>query len=270
MSSMIEVNRVSKVYLTRTKKVLAIRDVSFQIEQGEFVSLIGPSGCGKSTVLNMVASFLSPSDGAVVVNGEPVTQGKIPSGLGYIFQKDTVLPWFTVRKNIGLGLEYRGYRRAEIEPKVDALLALAGLGETGDVYPYQLSGGMRQRVALLMTLACEPKVLLLDEPFGALDTHTKVLLHRELLEIWGKLGQTVIMVTHDLDEAVSLSDRVIVLSSPPSTVILDQRIDIPRPRDVFNVRETEAFARHSKTIWHVLGQEFKRTAFAPNAEVPAS
>jgi NitT/TauT family transport system ATP-binding protein len=118
---------------------------------------------------------------------------------------------------------------------------------------------MRQRVALLMTLACDPKILLLDEPFGALDTHTKILLHKELLEIWGRLGQTIVMVTHDLDEALSLSDRVIVFSAPPSRVLLDHRIDIPRPRDVFTVRETPAFAEHLQVIWRVLGEEFKHT-----------
>ena len=262
---MIDVARLAKVYLTRTKKVWAIRDATFAVNKGEFVSLVGPSGCGKSTILNMIASFLAPTDGEIRVNGKLVKEGVIPEGLGYIFQKDTVLPWYTVRKNIGLGLWYRGMPARKIDEKVDSLLQLAHLEGYGDVFPHQLSGGMRQRVALLMTLACEPQTVLLDEPFGALDTHTKVLLHRELLELWEKLGQTIVMVTHDLDEAVSLSDRVIVLSSPPSRVILDHRVDIPRPRDVFTIRETEAFAEHSQIIWRVLGREFKHTDMTPGS-----
>jgi len=264
--SAIEVRRLSKVYLTRTKRVWAIRDVTFSVERGEFISLVGPSGCGKSTILNMIASFLSPTEGDVHVNGSVVRGSVIPEGLGYIFQKDTVLPWYTVRKNIGLGLRYRGLPQRIIDERVESLLELAGLQGYGDVYPHQLSGGMRQRVALLMTLACEPQIVLLDEPFGALDTHTKVLLHKELLDIWGKLRQTIVMVTHDLDEAVSLSDRVIVLSSPPSSVILDHRIDIPRPRDVFTIRETEAFAEHSQVVWRVLGREFKHTGMTVESD----
>ena len=256
---MIDVEHVAKVYLTRTKRVWAIRDVTFGVQPGEFVSLVGPSGCGKSTVLNMIASFLPWTEGQIRVAGKPVQNGLIPEGLGYIFQKDTVLPWYTVRQNIGLGLRYRRASGRQISEKVDFLLELAGLRGYGDVYPHTLSGGMRQRVALLMTLACDPKILLLDEPFGALDTHTKILLHKELLEIWGRLGQTIVMVTHDLDEALSLSDRVIVFSAPPSRVLLDHRIDIPRPRDVFTVRETPAFAEHLQVIWRVLGEEFKHT-----------
>jgi NitT/TauT family transport system ATP-binding protein len=146
---------------------------------------------------------------------------------------------------------------SEIRERVAALLALGHLEGFGDVYPHQLSGGMRRRVALLMTLACEPTTLLLDEPFGALDTHTKTLLHKELIEIWRKMRQTVVLVTHNLDEAVTLSDRVLVLSGPPSRVLLDHRVDIAHPRDVFTVRETPEFAHHFQAIWRVLGEQFK-------------
>jgi NitT/TauT family transport system ATP-binding protein len=263
---MIDVEHIAKVYLTKTKRVWAIRDVTFSVQKGEFVSLVGPSGCGKSTVLNMIASFLPATEGEIRVGGKVVENGVIPDGLGYIFQKDTVLPWYTVRKNIGLGLRYRGAAPKRIDEKVDSLLELAGLQGYGDVYPHHLSGGMRQRVALLMTLACDPEIVLLDEPFGALDTHTKVLLHKELLDIWGRLGQTIVMVTHDLDEAVSLSDRVIVFSSPPSRVILDHRVDIPRPRDVFTIRETPAFAEHAQVVWRVLGEEFRHTSMMVGAD----
>lgn len=255
---MIDVKGVGKVYPTRTRSIWALKEVSATVQEGEFVSIVGPSGCGKSTLLHMIAGFTDPTVGEIRVAGEPV-RGAIPKNLGYIFQKDTVLPWFTVRKNIGLGLRFRKMPPHQIQEKVASLLALAGLTGFEDVYPYQLSGGMRRRVALLMTLACDPTILLLDEPFGALDTHTKTLLHVELLEIWRRTRQTILMVTHDLAEAVTLSDRVIVLSAAPSQVLLDQRIEIPHPRDVFAVKETESFSRHFQTIWHVLGREFKAT-----------
>jgi NitT/TauT family transport system ATP-binding protein len=254
---MIQIHHVSKAYLTSTRESLAIGDVSFTVGKGEFVSIVGPSGCGKSTLLNMIASFMGPSSGTIMIDDVPVVEGEIPARLGYIFQKDTVLPWLTVAKNIALGLEFRGIPAPKIQARVAELLALAGLSGCEHMYPHHLSGGMRQRVALLMTIACEPQVLLLDEPFGALDSNTKMILHKELLSLWSALGQTIVMVTHDLDEAVTLSDRVIVLSAPPSSVVLDHRVDLPRPRDVFTLRESPAFGAQVRTIWSVLGKEFK-------------
>ncbi len=256
---MIEIDRVGQVYLTKTREIWAIGEISATIGAGEFVSIVGPSGCGKSTLLNIIAGFTAPTTGSVRVAGAKVDR-KIPPNLGYIFQKDTVLPWYRVRDNIALGLRYRGTPEGEIKAKVAALLTLGHLEGFGDVYPHQLSGGMRRRVALLMTLACDPTILLLDEPFGALDTHTKTLLHKELIEIWRKMRQTVVLVTHNLDEAVTLSDRVIVLSAPPSRILLDCRIDIAHPRDVFTVRETAAFAHHFQAIWKVLGEQFRTGA----------
>jgi NitT/TauT family transport system ATP-binding protein len=254
---MIEVRNVAKVYRSGRRETFAIGNASFSVRKGEFVSIVGPSGCGKSTLLNMVASFMSPTTGAIEVQGRPVEPGTIPPRLGYIFQKDTVLPWFTVARNVGLGLRFRGLSNAEIHAKVERLLGLAGLSGCGDMFPHHLSGGMRQRVALLMTLACDPEILLLDEPFGALDSNTKMVLHHELLEIWQQLGQTTLMVTHDLDEAVTLSDRVIVLSAPPSHVVLDHEVDLARPRDVFSLRQSAEFGEHVREIWRVLGREFK-------------
>jgi NitT/TauT family transport system ATP-binding protein len=205
----------------------------------------------------MVGSFMPASSGRIEVAGQPVLAGEIPKGLGYIFQKDTVLPWFTVERNIGLGLQFRGMPTEQIAERVQRLLTMAGLQEFRGVFPHHLSGGMRQRVALLMTLACEPDILLLDEPFGALDSNTKMVLHNELLAIWQELGQTIMMVTHDLDEAVTLSDRVIVLSAPPSRVVLDHRVTLDRPRDVFSLRQSAEFSDHVREIWRVLGQEFR-------------
>jgi NitT/TauT family transport system ATP-binding protein len=253
---MIELDRVGQVYLSKTREIWAIAEISAVIGAGEFVSIVGPSGCGKSTLLNIVAGFLPPTTGEVRVGGAKV-ESRIPANLGYIFQKDTVLPWYRVRDNIALGLRYRGMPEREIRERVAGLLALGHLEGFGDLYPHQLSGGMRRRVALLMTLACDPAILLLDEPFGALDTHTKTLLHKELIEIWRSMRQTIVLVTHNLDEAVTLSDRVLVLSGPPSRLLLDYRVDIPHPRDVFTVRETAAFAHHFQAIWRVLGEQFK-------------
>jgi NitT/TauT family transport system ATP-binding protein len=254
---MIDIAHISKAYLSATRETWAIGDVSLQVRKGEFVCIVGPSGCGKSTLLNMVGSFMAPSAGQISIDHIPVVPGTIPNRLGYIFQKDTVLPWYTVGRNIGLGLKFRGYSELQIAEKVKRLLALANLSGSEDMLPHQLSGGMRQRVALLMTLACEPDVLLLDEPFGALDSNTKMTLHHELLGIWQKLGQTVVMVTHDLDEAVTLADRVVVLSAPPSRVVLDHHVDLPRPRNVFALRDSEDFGRNVRAIWSVLGREFQ-------------
>ena len=256
---MIDLTEVAKVYQSRSGSTWAVGNVSLSVAEGEFVSIVGPSGCGKSTLLNMIAGFLAPSSGTIEVAGQPVA-GRVPPALGYIFQKDTLLPWYTVRKNIALGMRFQSYPKGRIRARVDELLELGHLAGFGDAYPHQLSGGMRRRVALLMSLAVQPRILLLDEPFGALDTHTKTHLHRELMEIWRKLGQTVVMVTHDLDEAITLSDRVVVLSSPPSHVLLDERIDIPYPRDVFSLRESPRFLAHFQSIWSVLGQQFRAAA----------
>ena len=256
---MIELDHVGKAYLGRQGETWAVGDVSLRIEAGSFVSIVGPSGCGKSTLLNMIAGFVPPSSGQVAVDGLPV-RGHVPARLGYIFQKDTLLPWLTVRGNVALGLRFQRVRRAEAAARIDALLALVHLEGFGDAYPHQLSGGMRRRVALCMSLAVRPRILLLDEPFGALDTHTRTHLHHELLELWRTLGQTIVMVTHDLDEAVTLSERVVVLSGPPSRVLLDEAIAIPHPRDVFAVRQTTAFSHHYQGIWAVLGQQFRAAA----------
>ena len=256
---MIELQRISKAFYTDAATTWAIGNVSLSIAPGEFVSIVGPSGCGKSTLLNMMAGFLEPTSGDVRIDGEPMA-GRLHPKLGYIFQKDTLLPWFTVQKNVALGLRFKGEAEERIARRVAELLELGHLSAFGDAYPHQLSGGMRRRVALLMSLAVQPRVVLMDEPFGALDTHTKTHLHRELMEIWRKLKQTIVLVTHDLDEAITLSDRVIVLSSPPSTVLLDERILIPHPRDVFTLRETRQFVDHFRCIWSVLGNQFRAAA----------
>ena len=179
---MITLDRVGKAYQSRQGTTHAVGEVSLDIAAGEFVSIVGPSGCGKSTLLNMIAGFLPPTTGQIRVDGR-VVDGQVPPALGYIFQKDTLLPWFSVKKNVALGLKFQGVPPARIASRVAELLELGHLTAFADAFPHQLSGGMRRRVALLMSLAVEPRILLLDEPFGALDTHTKTHLHRELMEI---------------------------------------------------------------------------------------
>lgn len=256
---MIKIEDLRKSYRSKKGLVNAVGHINLTVERGEFVSIVGPSGCGKSTILNMIAGFMAPSAGTISIEGQTVS-GDIPKGLGYIFQKDTLLPWYTVSRNVSLGLEFAGVSRAEIARRVERLLALGHLSSFANAYPHQLSGGMRRRVALLMSLATEPKILLLDEPFGALDTHTRTHLHKELMEICRALNQTVVMVTHDLDEAVTLSNRVIVLSGPPSTILHDEVITLPKERDVFTVRQRAEFLTHFQNIWSVLGDQFRSGA----------
>jgi sulfonate transport system ATP-binding protein len=257
---MIELRHVSKSFESKNGEIVrAVGDVSLTIAKGEFVCIVGPSGCGKSTILNMIAGFTSATSGDVHVDGTRV-DGSVPTSLGYIFQKDTVLPWYTVRQNVGLGLKFTGAAKADAGRKIDRLLRLAHLSDFAEAYPHQLSGGMRRRVALCMSLAVDPKILLLDEPFGALDTHTKTHLHSELLEIWRELGQTVVMITHDLEEAVTLASRVIVLSTPPSHTLLEEVVDIPYPRDVFELRQSSQFTTHIQRVWKVLGNQFRTAA----------
>jgi NitT/TauT family transport system ATP-binding protein len=256
MPAMIELKGITKLYGTGAQRVPAIGNVSFTVEAGEFVSIVGPSGCGKSTLLNMIAGFLAPTSGSVTVAGAPVTSGRVPAGLGYIFQKDTVLPWLNVGDNIGLGLRYRHAPRAEIARKVTDLLAMAGLSGYDGLYPHQLSGGMRQRVNVARALAVDPKILLLDEPFAALDAQTREIMQTELLKIWSAQRKTVVLITHQIDEAVFLSDRVVVFSARPGRIRADIPIELPRPRELGLKRSME-FVRLVDEIWTLIEQEVR-------------
>ncbi len=252
----VEVSGLGKTFSGGGRDVPAVASVSFDVRDKEFVALVGPSGCGKSTVLNMIAGLIPPSAGEIRLDGRPYAG--VPPQVGYVFQKDTVFPWRTVSRNIGLGLEYRGVPAAERERRVRAAVQLVGLEGFEEAYPATLSGGMRQRVALMRTLVVDPEILLMDEPFGALDTHTKLRLQAQLLSLWLAKRQTVVFVTHDLAEAITLSDRVIVLTSRPGRVKLIHEVKLPRPRDVIRIRETEEYAREFSTLWHVLGEEFAK------------
>lgn len=242
--------------------VKAVDAVSFSVKQGEFVALLGPSGCGKSTILNMVAGLLPRSGGTIAIDGEAVEAGKINRKVGYVFQRDTVFPWRTVEQNIGYGLEIAGVAKPTRRAKIAGAIAAAGLEGFADRFPRTLSGGMRQRVALMRTLILEPEILLMDEPFGALDTHTKLDMHRTLLDIWERERQTVLFVTHDLGEALTLASRIILLSARPGRIKDDFTVPFARPRDAVALRESEEFGRLYSHIWHSLGEEFRRAKAA--------
>lgn len=255
----ISVQHLEKRYKVSGTDVVAVDDVSFDVKKGEFVALLGPSGCGKSTILNMVAGLLPRTAGRISIDSDNVVPGKICRKVGYIFQRDTVFPWRTVEANIGYGLEIAGVPKAQRTARVKRAIEVAGLSGFAHSFPRMLSGGMRQRVALMRTLIMEPEILLMDEPFGALDTHTKLEMHRTLLEIWERERQTVLFVTHDLGEALTLSSRIILLSARPGRLKEDFEVPFPRPRDAVSLRETADFARLYSHIWHSLGEEFRRT-----------
>ena len=252
--------RISVAGLTkRYGDLLTVDAVTFGVKKGEFVALLGPSGCGKSTILNMVAGLIARSAGEVRIDGDDVVHGNVNRKVGYVFQRDTVFPWRTVAANIGYGLEIAGVPRAERVAKVAAAIETAGLSGFTASFPRMLSGGMRQRVALMRTLIMEPEILLMDEPFGALDTHTKLEMHKTLLDIWDRERQTVLFVTHDLGEALTLASRIILLSARPGRLKEDFEVPFARPRDAVSLRETPEFGQLYSHIWHSLGEEFKRT-----------
>ncbi|WP_027862243.1 ABC transporter ATP-binding protein [Marmoricola sp. URHB0036] len=235
----------------------AIRDVTLDIAAGEFVAVVGPTGCGKSTTLSLVSGLEPASRGTVRVHDAPVTG--IPDGVGYMFQADAVLPWKNVLDNVALGPRYRGMPKRDAEAKARDWIERVGLTGFEDRYPHQLSGGMRKRVAMAQTLITEPSLLLLDEPFGALDVQTRELMQDELLELWSGTGAAVVFVTHDLTEAISLADRVVVMTAGPATIKDVVDIDLPRPRRVEEIRLTPEFIEIYKRVWDSLREEVEIT-----------
>ena len=232
----------------------AVRDTTLVIDRGEFVSVVGPTGCGKSTLLNIAAGLLSPSAGRVTVFGEPLAD--LNRKAGYLFQADALMPWLDALDNVAIGLVYRGTPKAQAHARARDWLARVGLEAHGDRFPHQLSGGMKKRVALAQTLIMDPQILLMDEPFSALDVQTRQLMENELLDLWSADRKSVVFITHDLEEAISLSDRVIVLSAGPAThPIGEYPIDLPRPRDVAEIRLTPRFVELHREIWHRMKDE---------------
>ncbi len=225
----IRIDCVNKVFASDGREVVALKDIHLDFPRGQFTCLLGPSGCGKSTLLNAVAGFAPPSSGAISVDGAPVA-GPGPER-GMVFQEYALFPWMTVAQNIGFGLEIRGEPKARVEETVERLLKMLSLFDFRQRYPKDLSGGMRQRVAIARVLALDSPVMLMDEPFGALDALTRRNLQDELLRIWAELGKTILFVTHSIEEAIYLADRIVVMTYRPGTVKRDLLVGLPRGRD---------------------------------------
>ena len=235
-----------------SQRYTAVRDVDLTVGAGEFVAVVGPTGCGKSTLLNVAAGLLAPSTGEVRVFGQPLVG--INRRAGYMFQSESLMPWRSARQNVAAGLEFRGVLDANAQ--ADEWLRRVGLGGFGDRYPHQLSGGMRKRVSLAQTLVLDPDIILMDEPFSALDIQTRQLMENEVLDLWAAKKKAVLFITHDLDEAIAMSDRVVCLSAGPgSHPIGEFAVDLPRPRDVAEVRSTKRFVELHQAIWSVLREE---------------
>lgn len=242
---------------TYDSEVVAVDDIDATIEEGEFVSILGPSGCGKSTLLYMIGGFIEPTSGEITMNGDPVTS---PSpNRGMVFQDSVLYPWLTVRENIEWGLKVQDVPESERREKSAEFISMIGLEGFEDSYPSELSGGMQQRAAMARVLVCNPEVLLMDEPFGALDEQTREVMQDELLEIWQQTNQTCVFVTHSIDEALFLSDRILVLTARPGTIKSD--IDLSsfeRPRDS-SLKQSAAFRDQRQEIWETLRDEVSIT-----------
>ncbi|MCT2535372.1 ABC transporter ATP-binding protein [Aquibacillus koreensis] len=236
----IQLDQISMRYQTNSTEVLALQDVTVDIKKGEFVSLLGPSGCGKTTLLRIMADLIQPTNGEIKVAGESARAARLAQKYGIVFQSPVLYDWRRVKQNINLPLEMMGIKKAEREERVDYLLELVGLQDFKNKYPWQLSGGMQQRVAIARALAMEPEILLMDEPFSALDEFTREHLNEELLSIWSKVGSTVVFVTHSIPESIFLSDRVFVLSPHPGRLSAVVDIPLPRPRTP-DMRHSPAF-----------------------------
>ncbi len=246
---------ITKQFQKNGRAVEAVRGISATIERGEFVALLGPSGCGKTTLLHMTAGLARATSGTVRYDGEPVQA--INTRTGYMTQKDNLLPWRTVEDNIGLPLRIRHVDPARRRALIDQYVRMIGLAGFERHYPAELSGGMRKRVLLARSLIYDPETLLMDEPFGALDAQLRLIMHDQVLRIWAETRKTIVFVTHDIVEAITLADRVIVLTSRPGTVKLVQPVNLPRPRDVFRVRFTPEFSALHDILWKAIEDDYK-------------
>jgi len=241
---------VGKRFQARDRVVIALEATNLTIGGGEFVTLVGPSGCGKSTLLNIISGLTLASEGSVLLDGNEIVG--VNRRVGYITQQDNLFPWRTLRENVALPLELAGVAAKERREKADYWLARVGLEDFGDAFPYELSGGMRQRGNIVRTLIYEPPVILMDEPFGPLDAQTRIVLQDMLLSIWDNTRSTIVFVTHDLTEAIALADRVVLMSARPGRIVRTDRVPIPRPRNVFQIHENAEFRRLYNEIWNEL------------------
>ena len=254
----IELLGVTRRFVTADAKVTtALRDFTMTVGKGEFTCVVGPTGCGKSTTLNLVTGLARPNEGTVRVMGRPVAG--ISPDIGFVFQADALFPWRNVLDNVAAGPMFRGMARKAAHEKARDWIARVGLHRFEQHYPHQLSGGMRKRVALAQTFINNPKILLLDEPFSALDIQTRTLMQDELLSLWSDADASVIFVTHDLEEAIALADKVYVLTAGPATVKAVYDIDLPRPRVTADIRYEPAFVDYARLIWNDLREEVQKS-----------
>ncbi len=267
MADILEIRDVSKTYdAGGDKPVQALDRVTLDVAEGEFVSVIGPSGCGKSTLFNIIGGLVDGHEGAVRIAGQPVRGAH--RDVGVVFQEESTFPWRTTLDNVAFPLEIQGVARAEREDKARRFVRLVGLDGFENHYPAQLSGGMKQRTAVARTLAYEPRIMLLDEPFGALDEQTRMLLGDKMLEIWAALNQTMLLITHNITEAVQLSDRVVVMTFRPGRIKEVVPIDLPRPRSS-EVISTPEFGHYVGSLWALLREEASRGMVADEAALAA-
>jgi NitT/TauT family transport system ATP-binding protein len=252
---MIRIDNVSKSFHKKGSAIEAVRDMNFEIAREEVVAIIGPSGCGKSTLLNMIAGLYAPTRGSIVYNGAIVSD--VNTDVGYMTQKDNLLPWRTVSENVAFPLELAGIPKSERSSRAEEVIGHVGLDGFEERYPNELSGGMRKRAALARMLLYGAETALLDEPFAALDAQLKLAMHDLVLRLIADSKQTAILVTHDLMEAVTLADRVFVCTRRPAMIAMEQRIDLPRPRDVLNIRFSNAFKTHYDALWDRLRLEYQ-------------
>ncbi len=252
MEKILEVKNISKKYQSKKGEIQALKNVNFRVKSGEFVSIIGPSGCGKSTLLSIISGLENKSTGEIYIQGKLVDG--ISSDIGYMLQRDCLLEWRTIWSNVMLGLELKGIKIPESREYVEGLLKKYSLYEFKDKYPQELSGGMRQRAALIRTLAVKPKILLLDEAFSALDYQTRIMVTNDIYDILRKEKITAIIVTHDISEAISMSDRVLVLTKRPGTIKDIQKIEFDiENRNPINCRESPKFSQYFNILWKELG-----------------
>lgn len=251
----ISINHLTKAFYTNNRHVTALKDVSLQVKDGEFVCLVGPSGCGKTTLLRILAELEQPSAGSFTIlrtdNDKPLQS--------MIFQQNGVIPWMTVKDNVAFGLKMRGVPAKLVKERVDYYLHKVGLYQFSNLYPKELSGGMKQRVSIARAFANDPEILLMDEPFAALDEQNKFILQEELLNIWEETKKTVLFITHSIDEAMMLGDRTILFSAHPGTIVGDKRVDLPRPRTTERLRSDRKMTDMFVEIWNHLQNEVQRS-----------
>jgi NitT/TauT family transport system ATP-binding protein len=251
--TLLSIEGIAKEYYVRGRKVLALDSIDLTVAEGEFVTIVGPSGCGKSTLLNLIVGLLHSSSGRIVFRGDPING--ICTKIGYVTQKDNLLPWRTLLQNVEIALEIRKIEKSARRNRAQELIKRVGLSGFEDHYPHELSGGMRQRANIIRTLIYDPELILMDEPFGPLDAQTRIVLQDQLLKLWSASRKTILFITHDLIEAITLADRVVLMTSRPGKIKLIENVGITRPRDVFRIHESAQFRAAYERLWQELRPE---------------